>query len=117
MNEKEIQAVEHIQTLIFYSQAMTVETQKQLYDFKFRQPNLNNHLSKAKFHLEELKKGLMKSINIVGNRSELEIEKAVQMNRVFSWFATMEVGQLEHFMDKAETVPIKDAYEVLEELK
>jgi len=81
---------------------MEIEYFSDLVDFRFKEPNMNNHIRRIKESLEQIKKGLNFKYK-VKDRELMNIDHPVQVHRLFTFFSTMDTTQLTELMDAYES--------------
>lgn len=116
MKEEKIKDIlRSIQTINTLADLIIIEYHHDLADKPFKLPVLNQKAKRIKQDAEDIKKQL----NTLAKIKDLEESEnhGYQMYRLIKMFSTMDINQLEGFLDKAELLPtieINDTIEILD---
>lgn len=98
MTDKEKRILNHVQNMSVLVTCMEIEVTKDLIDYRFRDPNTNNHVRRLKESLQQIKKGLSFKFKVT-DREFMEYEHGSEMHRAFEYFSTMDTNQLRSLLD------------------
>lgn len=107
MTEKEKRILSHVQTMSVLVTAMEIEISRELLDYRFRDPNTNNHVRRIKESLQQINKGLSFKFKVT-DRDFMTYEHGVEVHRMFDYFGTMETSQLKQMNDGFEELERKN---------
>ena len=102
MKEEKIKNIlRHCQTMAILADVMDIEMHTDLVDAKFKDPKINNHVRRLKESIAQIKTGLAYLVKPI-DREHATYTHAVEMHRLFKYFATTDSRQLADIMDAYE---------------
>lgn len=78
-----------------------IERQIHLIDYRFKNPNLNNHMKRVREGLEAVKNHFGNFVQLK-DKEEFDYEFTIELHRLFSFFIGLSTGQLREYADGLE---------------
>lgn len=99
--KKVIDFMRSVQFILASIGTIEVEWQMYMVDYKFKSPNMNNHLKRMRESMREVKRHFANFVQ-VKDQDEFSYEYTVQLHRVMALFSGLHTDQLSEYADGLE---------------